>query len=229
MAVITYAQKRILDYAQRIAYSSVETLMFTFEMAQKYADSEGCYVECGVAAGAQIIAMRAGAPNKRIHAFDSFHGIPLPSNMDNQMPGIRMLMPDEQAALPAPGKQELVSSGATVVNTTDFWKHIHDSGVHAGNIMAIKGWFEKTAPEFAEASDWTGEKIAILRLDGDLYNSTIVCLQNLYPLVESGGIVIVDDWQLPGCQQAVIDYADSIGNIMADMQFISNIAYFIKP
>lgn len=123
MAVITYAQKRILDYAQRIAYSSVETLMFTFEMAQKYAYSKGCYVECGVAAGAQIIAMAAGAPNtKHIYALDSFEGIPLPSNKDNQMPGIRMLMPDEQAALPDPGKQELVSSGATVVNTTDFWK-----------------------------------------------------------------------------------------------------------
>jgi len=68
---MTDAQKRMLDYAQRIAYSSVETLMFTFEMAKKYADSPGCYIECGVAAGAQIIALDAGGGGrKRVYALD---------------------------------------------------------------------------------------------------------------------------------------------------------------
>lgn len=224
---MTDAQKRMLDYAQRIAYSSVETLMFTFEMAQKYADAEGCYVEAGVAAGAQIIAMRAGAPNKRIHAFDSFEGIPMPSNRDNQMPGIRMLMPDEQAALPKPGKQELKTTGATSVPVESFLEHLTNSGAGADNVVIHRGWFEDTTFGIPEGHNI--DPISILRLDGDLYNSTYVCLEHLYPLVESGGVVIIDDWQLPGCQQAVIDYADSIGNIMADMQFISNIAYFIKP
>jgi len=222
MAGINTDQRNALNYAKRIAYSSEETLMFTFEMAKKYADWDGCYVEAGVAAGAQIIAMAAGAPKtKRIYALDSFYGIPMPSNRDNQMPGIRMLLPDEQAALPEPGKQELVSSGATVVNESDFWKHIQDSEVWPGNITSIKGWFESTVPEFASV----GEPIAILRLDGDLYNSTLVCLVHLYPLVVSGGIVIIDDWQLPGCQMAVIDYFGKTPEI----QLISNIAYFIKP
>lgn len=226
---------RALEYAKRISYSTEETLMFTYEMAKKYADSPGCYVEAGVAAGAQIIAMAAGAPKtKRIYALDSFQGIPLPSNRDDQMPGIAMLTEAERKALPDPGKQELVSSGATAVKESDFWKHIHDSGVWSGNIVSIKGWFEKTANEFASV----GEPIAILRLDGDLYNSTRVCLEGLHHLVISGGIIIIDDWQLPGCQDAVKDYigkrriASSRHNAMTyvpEIQFVSNIAYWIKP
>lgn len=227
---MTTDQRNALAYAKRIAYSTEETLMFTFEMAKKYADSPGCYVECGVAAGAQIIAMAAGAPKtKHIYAMDSFQGIPMPSNKDNQMPGIRMLTPDEQSALPDPGKQELVSSGATSVNEVDFWKHVRDSGVWYGNIVSIKGWFEETVPDFASI----GHPIAILRLDGDLYHSTIVCLEHLYRLVISGGIVIIDDWQLPGCRAAVRDF--NLTNYKEydmeppEIKFISNIAYFIKP
>jgi len=229
---MTDAQKRMLDYAKRIAYSTEETLMFTFEMAQKYADSPGCYVECGVAAGAQIIAMRAGAPNKVIHAFDSFEGIPLPSNRDDQMPGIRFLSHEEQRNLPNPGKQKLETTGATAVPVEDFMDHIENSGCkNKHNIIIHKGWFEDTTAGIPEGHNI--DPISILRLDGDLYNSTAVCLQNLYPLVEPGGIVIIDDWQLPGCQQAVVDYFRNTTRRnkfkFPDMKFVSNIAYFIKP
>lgn len=223
---------RALEYAKRIAYSTEETLMFTYEMAKKYADSPGCYVECGVAAGAQIIAMAAGAPNKLIYAFDSFEGLPLPSNRDDQMPGIAMLTKDEQQALPDPGKQALVTTGAVSVSDSDFWTHINSSGVFVHNITSVKGWFEETIPL------WPQEPIAILRLDGDLYNSTRVCLEGLHHLVISGGIIIIDDWRLPGCQGAVKDYinkrriASSRHNAMTyvpEIQFVSNIAYWIKP
>ena len=51
------AMRGPLEYAKTIAYSSEEVLIFTYRMAQKYANSPGVYVECGVAAGAQVIAM----------------------------------------------------------------------------------------------------------------------------------------------------------------------------
>lgn len=216
-----------LEYAKRIAYSTEETLMFTYEMAKKYADSPGCYVECGVAAGAQIIAMRAGAPNKIIHAFDSFEGIPLPSNRDDQMPGIAMLTKAEQQALPDPGKQALVSTGATSVSVEDFMDHIDASGIRNINGIVIhEGWFENTVPEFAGME----EPIAILRLDGDLYNSTFVCLKHLYPNVIKGGLLIIDDWQLPGCRDAIYDYFNQMPvGPLPIFKFVSNIAYWIKP
>lgn len=210
-----------LAYAATIAYSSIETLNFTYEQALKYRYSEGVYCECGVAAGAQIIAMAHAAPNKEIFAFDSFEGIPLPSNRDNQMPGIAMLTESEQRSLPDPGKQMLQSSGATVVSIDAFLDHIKRSGVNSENIIPIKGWFEETVITVIEA------KIVLLRLDGDLYNSTFVCLQHLFPKVIKGGIVIIDDIELPGCKAACEEYFALIG-YEPEYKFVSNIAYIIK-
>jgi O-methyltransferase len=209
-----------LDYAKRICYSSEETLLFTYEQAKNYANKEGVYVECGVAGGAQIIAMAYGAPNKTIYAFDSFQGIPLPSNRDDQYPGIRVIDEDEQSKLPDPGKQKLESSGATVHTIGNFWDNIQASEIKTNNIMVVKGWFEETTITFSA-------DISILRLDGDLYNSTFVCLQNLFPFVASGGLVIIDDWNLMGCQDACKEYFESV-NYIPDYKFISDIAYFIR-
>lgn len=210
-----------LDFAKKIAYSSEETLMFTYECAKKMKDTDSIYVECGVAAGAQIIAMATGAPDKIIHAFDSFEGIPLPSNRDDQMPGIRYFTKDEQVLLPDAGKQELISSGATIVPYTSFFNNLILSGINTNNVISHIGWFENIIPSC------NINNIGILRLDGDLYNSTYVCLNHLFPKVIEGGIVIIDDWQLEGCKLACEDYFTSI-YYNPIYKFVSNIAYFIK-
>jgi O-methyltransferase len=211
-----------LEYAKRIAYSSEETLQFTYESAKYASRIEGDLVECGVAAGAQIIAMLHACKQKKVWAFDSFMGIPLPSNKDDQMPGIKMLTSEEQEALPNPGEQELISSGATLVSHNDFLNHIVSAfGIIPNNLYPVKGWFEETIPN-AEV-----ETISMLRLDGDLYHSTYVCLENLFHKVVKDGIVIIDDIQLPGCQQACVDYFKSIG-YTPDYKYVSNIAYFLK-
>lgn len=210
-----------LAYAERIAYSSKETLRFTYETAKRLKDAPGVFIECGVAAGAQIIAMAYGAPNKTIYAFDSFEGIPLPSNRDDQMPGIRKLSEAERKELPGPGEQVLESSGATSVSAEDVSAHLTRAGILEKNVIFIKGWFEETLPEFI------GPATALLRLDGDLYNSTFVCLKHLFPNVIDGGVVIIDDWQLPGCREACIDYFNTI-KYTPKYQFVSNIAYFEK-
>lgn len=210
-----------IKYAEQICYSSKEVLHFTYEMAKKYADKPGVYVECGVAAGAQIIAMAVGAPNKTIYAFDSFEGIPLPSNKDNQMPGISFLTKAEQAALPNPGEQVLKSSGATSVSLESFKEHCFNSGVGTRNIKPVRGWFEDTVKNFNR------DNISILRLDGDLYNSTYVSLKYLYPKVIDGGIIIIDDIELPGCYSAFEDYFNSLG-VVPKLSYIDNVAFFIK-
>lgn len=215
----------MIDYAQRIAYSTIETLLFSSEMAQKYKHSAGCFVECGVAAGAQIIAMRYGAPNKLIHAFDSFEGIPNPSNKDDQMPGIKYFSEEERLLLPNPGEQILETTGMTSVSVDDFKKHMIDSGAGLDNLEIHRGWFEETLP-----NNTVGD-IAILRLDGDLYNSTFVCLKHLFPKVIKGGIVILDDWELPGSREAFYDYFTSVKDVYKwplDLKFVSNISYFYK-
>jgi O-methyltransferase len=214
----------LLNYAKRIAYSSEETLMFTYEIAKKFANSPGCYVECGVAAGAQIIAMRAGAPNKIIHAFDSFQGIPLPSNRDDQMPGIKYLTREEILLLPCPDNQELKSTGMTSVSIDDFNNHMVQSGAGLNNLVTHPGWFQDTTAGYPKSHNM---EMSLFRLDGDLYQSTFVCLQNLWHLVLRGGCVIIDDWELTGSRAACIDFFGAI-NYNPKYQFISNIAYFYK-
>ena len=209
-----------MSLAKQLAYSTEETLLFTRDCAARLKDTDGDYVECGVAAGGQVIAMAVGAPNKIIHAFDSFEGIPLPSNKDDQMPGIKFLTTSEQLQLPNPGSQKLESSGATAVPEHEFIFNIR-SAVPDIKIVIHRGWFENTV----EKADI--EKIALLRLDGDLYNSTMVCLKALFPKVISGGIVIIDDWQLAGCRLACEDYFQSINYVPAYFP-ISNTVYFKK-
>lgn len=212
-----------LEYAEKICYSSKETLHHTFKIAQEFNKPGAVFVECGCAAGAQIIVMLYGAHHAMVYACDSFEGIPLPSNRDDQMPGIRNLTKEEQAALPNPGEQELVSSGATVVSIDDFKKHIYESGVDWKKLFIVPGWFEETLP----SPYFSNIDISVLRLDGDLYNSTLVSIIHLFPKVIKGGCVIIDDWQLTGCRAACEEYFEIIG-YKPDYKFISNIAYFYK-
>lgn len=223
-----------LVYAGRIAYSSKEVLQFSYDQARKYKDIPNtCMVEMGVAAGAQIIALAHGSDGKvPIYAIDSYAGIPLPSNRDNQMPGIAFLSKAEQQALPDPGKQVLVSSGATVVPLKDVVEHIKNSGVKLDKIYFIEGWFEEVLPNFAS---FACPPISLLRLDGDLYNSTYVSLKYLYPKVIKGGCIIIDDWALPGCRAAVYDYFTSMKGVFEwplKMEYItdenSTVAHWVK-
>jgi O-methyltransferase len=63
-----------------------------------------------------------------------------------------------------------------------------------------EGLFEDTVPN-ADIKE-----IAFLRLDGDLYSSTKVCMEHLYPKLVRGGWFCVDDFNLSGCRKAVLDY-----------------------
>lgn len=220
-----------LIYAKQIAYSSEEVLQFSYESAKRVQGYPGCIVEAGVAAGGNLIALMAGAPNKPIFAFDSFKGLPRPSNKDDQMPGIRMLSKEEQAALPNPGEQVLESTGAVAVSIKDVMNHIWKAGLNPmDNLWLIEGWFEETVPKFNYL-----EGICLLRLDGDLYNSTYVCLKHLYPKVIKGGLVIIDDYALPGCRLAVHDYLKETKDIdtLLRIEYVMNdkdsqVAYWTK-
>lgn len=213
-----------IDYASQIVYGSRQTLEFTVKVANEFKNKPGVWCELGVAAGAHIIGMMSVKADNKIYAFDSFCGLPLPSNRDNQMPGIRELKEWEQKALPDPGKQKLETTGATSVSLGDFWHHIDTVfGPRRHNVTAIEGWFEQTLPLHAD----TIEPISILRLDSDLFYSTWICLQYLFPRVIKGGCVIIDDIELPGCKSAVEEYFELI-DYQPNYQYVSNICYFYK-
>lgn len=64
----------------------------------------------------------------------------------------------------------------------------------------MKGWFHESLPTLAN------RRFALIRLDGDLYSSTMVALENLYPSLSPGGYLIVDDWAIEECREAVEKY-----------------------
>jgi O-methyltransferase len=89
----------------------------------------------------------------------------------------------------------------------------------------IKGWFDDTIPNFNKDM-----KIALLHLDGDWYDSTMVCLENFYDKVVPGGIIILDDYtNWEGCTKAVNDFLSKNDLGIAIRQYNNLVSYFVKP
>lgn len=197
-------------------YSTEETLMFTYNISDKLIKEniKGCFIECGVAAGSQIGAMKQAIidnkSDKIIYGFDSFEGIPYASKNDNEQPGI--------------GKVDKSKIG--ILETTGISSHSLESvelnfknwGLNLQNVYLIKGWFQDTIKEKSKEI----KDIAILRLDGDLYESTKIPLQYLLKKVVKGGYVIIDDWNLLGCRKAVLKYIPE-----EKIMFHNEIAYYV--
>lgn len=170
-------------------YSTWETIELTYQCAKYAVDNNisGVFVECGVASGNNLAAMCLAG--KMGIGFDSFEGIPWASDKDDEQPGMRSKRADKNG--------ELESSGITVHSIEGVHKNFARWKID--NYRLVKGWFQHTVADF-------DEDIAVLRLDGDLYESTLKCLAALYPRLSKGGILIMDDWNLAGCRRAFEDY-----------------------
>lgn len=163
----------------------------------------GAIVECGVWRGgcAALLSRGAKAKNRPLWLFDSFQGMPERTEKDD----------DEHSEMlskgRASGKLEAVG---TNVATEDWVKYLLFSQFDcpAELVHIEKGWFQDTVPP---AKSKIGE-IALLRLDGDFYESVKICLEELYPQVAPGGIVILDDYHaFIGCKKAFEEYFASTG------------------
>jgi hypothetical protein len=183
------------------AYSSRETVENTKFYAQQILDRNipGAFVECGVAAGAQLGAMRDVVGSSRwIYGFDSFEGIPIASANDTVQPGV-----GPNPNVPYNNVNDLLkSSGITVHDYQSVRNNLNRwTGNKSENVVLVKGWFQNTLAQYTNVFKQLGG-IALLRLDGDLYESTKVSLKELLPLLNDGGILIIDDWALTGCKKA---------------------------
>ena len=177
-----------------VYYNTLEATLYVLDM-----DIPGDFVECGVFAGAQVGVMalasagHRNARDRKFHLFDSFEGIPEAGPRDNEQPGI--------GPLPGGGEGRLVTSGVSACSVEQVQGHMERWGVDGSRLVYWEGWFQDTV------KDWPCDKpISLLRLDGDLYESTMVCLEHLYPRLSRGGICIADDCTLKGCAEAMRDY-----------------------
>lgn len=174
----------------------------------------GDFVECGVwkggAVGIMAIANKQfGKSARNLHLFDAFDDI---CEADPKVDGEKALQDIKKLT----GKN--VSEFAGTLKAV---KGVYDShgghgtinicnnllvkkiGYDTGKIFYHKGWFQETLPTDAERI----EKIAILRLDGDWYESIKICLEYLYDKVQKGGIIVIDDYgYYEGCTKAVDEF-----------------------
>jgi O-methyltransferase len=217
-----------IDEIAKFAYSHKETVLHTYNTAKQLIKDgvQGYFVECGVGAGAQLAAMMLAQKDTgaefMVWGFDSFQGIPLAGPHDAEQPGIGEIKHDVNVS----ERERLVSSGITVHSKENVLYNIKKIGVDIRWLCLVEGWFQDTLHLYRPSNGFS--KISLLRLDGDLYESTICCLENLYPLVVEGGVVVVDDWGLPGARKAVEDY---FGDKLPEMKIVEGsgtVAYFVK-
>jgi O-methyltransferase len=154
-------------------------------------DVPGDLVECGVWRGGASILMRAvlatyGDEKRCVWLADSFAGVPPPDTAHYKADkGIKL----HRAA------------GVLAVSETQVRANFERYGLLDDQVRFLPGWFKDTL------QDAPIDRIAVLRLDGDLYESTIQALDALYPRLSPGGFCIVDDYHaLKACEQAVTDY-----------------------
>jgi hypothetical protein len=88
-----------------------------------------------------------------------------------------------------------------------------------------QGWFQDTIPQLGKEPS----QIAVLRLDGDWYDSTKICLDHLFDRVPSGGVIILDDyfaWE--GCKKATDEFRDARGITEDLIRVDVDCAYWVK-
>jgi len=154
-------------------------------------DIPGDLVETGVWRGGACILMRAvlaahGDTTRSVWLADSFQGVPRSDAVNYKADkGIRADL----------------AAGILGVSEAEVRANFERYGLLDEKVRFLPGWFKDTLHNAPI------DRIAVLRLDGDLYESTIQALDALYPRLSSGGFCIVDDYlAVKACEQAVTDY-----------------------
>jgi len=147
----------------------------------------GDVIECGVWRGGASIFMRGvmkarGALDRTLWLADSFCGLPPPE-------------------APEDTGYDLTSFTALAIDAETVREGFRRFDLLDEGVRFLEGWFADTLPRAPIG------RLALMRLDGDLYKSTIDALEPLYPKLERGGYVVIDDYgAFPPCRQAVHDF-----------------------
>jgi hypothetical protein len=161
----------------------------------------GDFVECGVWKGGSAMLMayylkKRGITDRKIYLYDTFEGMSEPSNFDKSLDGKTAA---EQLNSSSKADQDSVWCYSSL---DEVKQNLQKTGYPSEQLHFAKGKVEDTLP----GQNPQGP-LALLRLDTDWYESTRHELLHLYPLLQTAGVLIVDDyghWQ--GCRKAVDEY-----------------------
>jgi len=208
------------------------------EIIERFRAIDGAVVECGVWRGGMIASVAEMLGDSRpYYLFDSFEGLPPAGELDGEK---------------AKEYQKDVGAPDYYDNCTAEMKFAESAMKMSGasDVTLVKGWFENTvgvteirrhrktdAENVGESKNDSSssffsdsESIAVLRLDGDWYDSTMVCLENLYDKVVPGGVIVLDDYDYwEGCTRAVHDFFSKRKLPVRIQEWMnSEVHYFVK-
>lgn len=155
----------------------------------------GDLIETGVWRGGACILMRGilkayGDGERRVFVADSFQGLP----------------PPDADRYPADAGQKIHKVAFLAVSKEMVESNFRAYDLLDTQVVFLQGWFKDTLPAIQS------NRFSVVRLDGDLYESTIQALDVLYPKLSPGGFLIVDDYgSWPNCKAAVTDYRTAHG------------------
>ena len=181
------------------------------ELCNHFKTLDGDFVECGVWRGGMSAAVgEILDKSKAVHLFDSFEGLPPAKEIDGKE-AIAW-----QKDVSAPGYFNNCSAEES------YAKKAMSMASH-DNYKIYKGWFNDTLPHFKN------QRIGMLRLDGDWYDSIIDCLNHLFPQVIQGGIILLDDYYTwDGCSKAVHDYLSMVKSPSKVHQWNNQVGFIVK-
>jgi hypothetical protein len=163
----------------------------------------GDIVECGVAAGgsmmlASLTLLRAHVTDRKIYLYDTFKGMPKPTARDTNYRG------DDAMDQWRSGNRHDYNEWC-YFPLHQVREHMKSTGYPENQTVFVEGRVQDTIPYVSPA------RIALLRLDTDWYESTSHELRYLYPLLVSGGVLIIDDYgHWEGCRIAADEYFSSL-------------------
>lgn len=164
----------------------IKRLMNIYDAIQNALDNNipGSFIETGVwRGGASIFAAKLlEGTDRKVYVCDSFEGLPPPD-----------------PKFPVDNGQQLHKEESLRVKLEQVQANFARFNLLTDKVVFVKGFFDKTL-------ETVKDTFCCIRLDGDLYSSTWVALEQLYPQLSPGGFCIIDDWILNTAQAATKDY-----------------------
>jgi O-methyltransferase len=182
----------------------------------------GAIAECGVWRGGAIMAilrtlLRLGVTNRDVYLFDTFAGMPPPTEYDVSWNG------DQAGELHAARRGHKGGSDWARASLEDVKAGVLSVGYPPERIRFIQGKVEDTIPMGAP------EKLALLRLDTDWYESTKHELAHLYPRLSRGGVIVIDDYGVWfGAKRATDEFLEESGARLLLVRSDATVRYAVK-
>jgi O-methyltransferase len=189
------------------------TYVNNLTLVDAYREVPGCVIECGVWRGGMIAGLaEVLGPDRDYAIFDSFEGLPPAQEIDGSR---------------ARNWQSRKSPANYYDNCCAPQAFVDQAMLAAGakKVSIYAGWFQDTLKGYSPPCP-----IAVLRLDGDWYESTMTCLEGLFWHMAPGGLVIIDDYSAwDGCRRAVHDFLSRHKSPARILRWRNDVTYIQVP